>query len=960
MRTIIAAIIFALILAAFCSPLAAQTAQSTFLILLEGKGTPLGTIHVFSMNSSTGAVTEVPGSPFNAGLVPGQLVVDPTGRFVYVINDQSQDITGLSVDAATGALTELPGSPFPLGAAPVTAAADPTGRFLYVFATSVINGVAGEFLYEYTIDSVAGVLTATSSSPTNWEIGPGTLITSIAFNPGGNFAYLGQVAGGNVGVPALICAVDFGSGTLTQVGSVQPAATGEASQIAVSPSGNFLYSINNYFSQADAFAISSQGGVLTEISGSPYSVPYGPSSLVVHPSGNFLYVANSNSSFQAPPTTGPVDGSIYAFSLDSGSGALTAVTGSPYPVGINPLSILVDPTGKFAYWTSTANTNSTPFAQIMGYSINASSGSLTPLSWSPWTDSLTSSGNQLVISHGPSTTTNPVPMISSLSPPSTTASDTAFTLQVNGANFVPGAAVYFGGQQRNTTFVNSTQLNASILGSDINNDGTVVVFVFNPLPGGGASTSIEFPVSALSPIISAINPTSVAVGGNGFNLSVNGANFVTSSVVNFNGAGLTTIYSSPTVIFGAITAADVVAQGTASISVTTPSNGVPGGGTSNTVTLTISPAIAPLAVSNISPASAAAGGPAFTLTVNGSGFVQGSQVSFHLINVSTTFVNTTQLTAFIPASAIAIAGNPYVIVTNPDGSTSVAVTFAVINPQPGGGSVSPPSLPAGSNAFILNVIGTGFTPASVVLVNGQPRVTAYVSSTSLQATLLPSDLSQGGTLDITVMNPAPGGGASAAIRFTVTDFSVTSPGSSPPVTAGNTAPFALIISPSGGGFSDPVTLSLSSLPAGATASFAPLGPITPGASPQTVTLSISTTAHTAGSTINFPYRSSPPFRLLLGLVGVVFALVGFWSRTTTGGGAQRLAPQLLLALSMIAVAGMVGCGAVGAGPASPTPADPPPSQVNPATGTPAGTYPIIVTASSGGVTHTATVTLSVM
>jgi 6-phosphogluconolactonase (cycloisomerase 2 family) len=612
-RTIIAAAIFTLILAVFCSPLAAQTARPVFLFSLEGKGVPTGTIHVYSVNSSTGAITEVPGSPFHAGLIPDLLVVDPTGRFVYVTNDQSEDITAFSVDASTGALTELPGSPFPIGTpparpAPVTSAVDPTGRFLYVFATNVINGMDEEFLYEYTIDNVTGVLTAASSSPTIWEGQSGYEFVSIAFDPAGNFAYLGQVAGGNLGAPTVVCSVDFSSGTLTQIGSVQPATTGEASHLAVSPSGSFLYSINTTFSEADAFTIGSRGGSLAEISGSPYSLPYGPSSLVVHPSGNFLYVANSNSTFQAPPSTGPIDGSIYAFAINPGTGALTPVSGSPYATGINPDSIVVDPTGSFTYWTSTTNTTGTPFAEIMGYSINILSGALTPLSWTPWTDSVTSNGGQLVVSSGPSTTPNPVPMISSLSPPSTTATAVAFTLQVNGVNFVPGSTVYFGGQPRSTTLVSSTQLNASILASDIDNGGTAVVFVFNPLPGGGASTSIEFPVSAPTPMISSISPSSVSAGGNPFALFVIGSGFVTSSVVNFNGTALATSYSSPTSIAAEISTAEIVAQGTASITVTSPSNGVPGGGTSNTAILTILPPIVPLAVSNISPTSATAGG----------------------------------------------------------------------------------------------------------------------------------------------------------------------------------------------------------------------------------------------------------------------------------------------------------------------------------------------------------------
>jgi hypothetical protein len=585
----------------------------------------------------------------------------------------------------------------------------------------------------------------------------------------------------------------------------------------------------------------------------------------------------------------------------------------------------------------------------MGYSINASSGVLSPLSWTPWTDSATSNGDQLVLSYGPSTTTNPVPMIASLSPSSTIASDTAFTLQVNGANFVPGATVYFGAQPRSTAFASSTQLNASILASDIDNDGTAVVFVFNPLPGGGASTSVEFPVSALSPIISSISPSSIPAGTNPFTMFVFGSNFVTSSVVNFNGTPQATSFSGPTLLLTEIVTSEIVAQGTASITVTTPSNGVPGGGTSNAVSLTILPAIVPLSVSNISPTSTTAGGPAFTLTVNGSGFVQGSQVSFNLNNVSTTLVSSTQLTAAIPASAIAIAGNPYVIVTNPDGFTSVALTFTVNNPQPVGGSVS-----AGSNALTLNVTGTGFTQGTVVLVGGTPRVTTYMSSTLLQAALLPGDLSQGGTLIITVMNPPPGGGISAAISFTVANYSVTGPSSPSSVTAGQTANFALNVASVDGTFSNPVTFGISPLtplPADATVSFAPSATITPGTTPQTVTLSITTMPHTAASVIHFP-RGPLSGLPLLCLLGMGFALVGFWVRASDGR-MQRLAPQLLLVLLLVSAAGLVACGAVGAGPSSPP-------QLNPATGTPAGTYPITVTATSGGVSHSTTVTLTVL
>ena len=65
----------------------------------------------------------------------------------------------------------------------------------------------------------------------------------------------------------------------------------------------------------------------------------------------------------------------------------------------------------------------------------------------------------------------------------------------------------------------------------------------------------------------------------------------------------------------------------------------------------------PPTISSLSPASATAGGPAFTLTVNGSNFVSGSVVQWNGSNRTTTFVSATQLTAAITAADIATAGH---------------------------------------------------------------------------------------------------------------------------------------------------------------------------------------------------------------------------------------------------------------------------------------------------------------
>ena len=75
-------------------------------------------VSAYTINATTGALTPVPGSPFEAGLRPFSVVVDPTGKFAYVANYGSNNVSAYTINAATGALTPVPGSPFAAGSFP--------------------------------------------------------------------------------------------------------------------------------------------------------------------------------------------------------------------------------------------------------------------------------------------------------------------------------------------------------------------------------------------------------------------------------------------------------------------------------------------------------------------------------------------------------------------------------------------------------------------------------------------------------------------------------------------------------------------------------------------------------------------------------------------------------------------------------------------------------------------------
>jgi Abnormal spindle-like microcephaly-assoc'd, ASPM-SPD-2-Hydin len=89
------------------------------------------------------------------------------------------------------------------------------------------------------------------------------------------------------------------------------------------------------------------------------------------------------------------------------------------------------------------------------------------------------------------------------------------------------------------------------------------------------------------------------------------------------------------------------------------------------------------------------------------------------------------------------------------------------NPLPTVSAISPTSAVAGAAAFPLTINGSGFIASSVVDWNGTPLTTNYVSGTQLSATVPATDVATAGGALVSVQNPAPGGGASSDIGFTI-------------------------------------------------------------------------------------------------------------------------------------------------------------------------------------------------
>jgi YVTN family beta-propeller protein len=232
---------------------------------------------------------------------------------------------------------------------------------------------------------------------------------------------------------------------------------------------------------------------------------------------------------------------------------------------------------------------------------------------------------------------NPTPTITTISPNSTVAGGAAFTLTINGTNFVAASMVNFGGSALATTFVNSTQLTAAIPAASIASTGTPAVTVTNPAPGGGTSQAINFTITSgvnSVPTISYLFPSCVPAGEQFVDsvnnqLTVGGQNLVASSVVRWNGTDRPSTLVSNSgggLLTAQISASDIAAAGTAAVTVFSPP---PGGGSSNSLTFTI-------ATGGLDPQSIAvdpAGKFAYVATAGCNGGV--GYVSMYTINPTT-------------------------------------------------------------------------------------------------------------------------------------------------------------------------------------------------------------------------------------------------------------------------------------------------------------------------------------
>jgi trimeric autotransporter adhesin len=182
------------------------------------------------------------------------------------------------------------------------------------------------------------------------------------------------------------------------------------------------------------------------------------------------------------------------------------------------------------------------------------------------------------------------------------------------------------------------------------------------------------------------------------------------------------------------------------------------------------------AISSISPSSTTAGSPDLTLTLTGSNFLANARVIWNVAgatptNLAATLASSTKITAVAPSSLLSTGVSVSVSVTNPGEPPSNSINFVINFPVPSISSITPASAQAGDAALILKVNGSGFLPQSVVQLNGGAQPTTIVSQTQVSVSIAASALASARTVNVTVLNPSPGGGPSLSSPFTITPFS---------------------------------------------------------------------------------------------------------------------------------------------------------------------------------------------
>jgi len=295
---------------------------TTNSVLVDRTGTRLYAVDAGSEDvaaftiAASGALSLI-GRYSTGGPSPGSISIDPTGRYLYVLNTGTSptgnnapgDITGFTI-ASTGALTPLGGSTQPLSSAayvdPSEVAFTPSGTALVV--TEKLTGMIDIF------PVTNGVAAHAVSSPSS-----GNIPFGFRFTPQGTLVVANAVSTTNLTAASVSSYTTTPSGGLTVISGQVGDDQGAACWVALTSTGAFGFAVNTLSGSISGYSISSSGALtLLTPGGVTASQPNttGPIDDVVTADNQNLYVIDS--------MAGAAPGTIAGFSI-SANGSLTAI-----------------------------------------------------------------------------------------------------------------------------------------------------------------------------------------------------------------------------------------------------------------------------------------------------------------------------------------------------------------------------------------------------------------------------------------------------------------------------------------------------------------------------------------------------------------------------------------------------------------------------------------------------------
>jgi 6-phosphogluconolactonase len=294
------------------------------------EGQPGGSVSAFSIDAATGQLKAL-NQVSTGGPGPCHVSLDKTGKWLFVANYGGGSVAAFPVhdDGSLGkssTFVQHTGSsvdpqrqrrPYGHSANP-----SPDGRFVLVADLGL------DQVLTYPIDKVKGM--AATANPIA-KIAPGSGPRHMAFHPKGKYAYLASEMAATV----TAFSYDSSKGGLKELQTISMlpkdfTGTKGAAEIAVDPSGKFLYASNRGSADSIAvFSIDAAKGTLTSVE---YVSTGGknPRNFAIDPTGAYLFAANQDSA------------SVVVFRIDRKTGKLTP-TGDkldvPFPVCVTFLRV---------------------------------------------------------------------------------------------------------------------------------------------------------------------------------------------------------------------------------------------------------------------------------------------------------------------------------------------------------------------------------------------------------------------------------------------------------------------------------------------------------------------------------------------------------------------------------------------------------------------------------------------